>query len=146
MKPRILKRIQRNDPEYGQVWALREEVLRKPLGLSLRDEDLSGEDAEITIAALQDNAVKGCVMLRPVSPEALKLRQMAVSPDCQGQGLGAALIREAEAFAKQQRFRRITLHARITAVAFYERFGYTRAGDVFSEVGIPHLLMQKHLS
>jgi predicted GNAT family N-acyltransferase len=35
------------------------------------------------------------------------------------------------------------LHARIVAVGFYEKMGYVRQGELFTEVGIPHVLMQK---
>jgi predicted GNAT family N-acyltransferase len=145
MKSFTLKRISIHDPEYPRVLALREAVLRKPLGLSLRDEDLSGEGDEHIVIALQDDIVTGCVMLKPVSGEALKLRQMAVAEAHQGKGVGAALIRDAEMLAIEIGFTTITLHARSTAVPFYERNGYRGSGEVFTEVGIPHLLMQKQL-
>ncbi|MBS1687606.1 MAG: GNAT family N-acetyltransferase, partial [Bacteroidetes bacterium] len=35
-----IKEIKVNTPEYEQVWELREEVLRKPLGQSLKNDDL----------------------------------------------------------------------------------------------------------
>ena len=146
MNPITLKRIGIQAPEYPQVWTLREEVLRRPLGLSLRDEDLSGETEEYVIIALQGEAVIGCVMLRPVSKEELKLRQMAVAEEFQGKGVGAAIVREAEMLAAEKGFTLITLHARMNAVPFYERCSYEAVGDMFSEVGIPHLLMQKSLS
>jgi predicted N-acetyltransferase YhbS len=142
----IIKRISTNDPEFAQVLAIREEVLRRPLGLSLHDEDLSEENAEETFIALQKDSVIGCVMLRPVPGGLLKLRQMAVAEDHQGRGIGAALVQAAEDYALAGGYAGITLHARITAVPFYERLGYRAGGNVFSEVGIPHLLMQKQVS
>ena len=145
MIPVTIKYISPDDPAYRGVWDLREEVLRKPLGLSLRDEDLSGEAGEQIIAALQGDAVVGCVMLRPAGTEALKLRQMAVAVSQQGRGTGAALVHAAETFALRNGYKAITLHARMTAVPFYERLGYRAEGDVFEEVGIPHLLMNKQL-
>ena len=38
----------------------------------------------------------GCVLLRPVDQDRIKLRQMAVSETCQGQGMGARLVGYAE--------------------------------------------------
>ena len=37
------------------------------------------------------------------------------------------------------------LHARETAVVFYEKLGYSSLGDQFEEVTIPHWAMEKRL-
>ena len=146
MKDIVIKRISVHDPEYDDVWALREEILRKPLNQSLRDDDLSGESDEHIIVAMDGEKVVGCVMLRPLAQGKLKARQMAVATAYQGRGIGAALIRAAEAFGAEGGFSRITLHARKTVVPFYEQLGYIAEGEEFSEVGIPHLFMQKTLA
>ena len=39
----------------------------------------------------------------------------------------------------------MVLHARETAVGFYEKLGYKTSGDKFIEVTIPHFPMQKEL-
>ncbi len=127
-----------------QVWQLREEVLRQPLGLSLRDEDLSEEAEDITFFACTDSGeMLGCLMLRPLSTCALKLRQMAVRENAQGQGIGRKLVETAEAYALAKGFYMISLHARQHAIPFYERLGYEAEGATFIEVGIPHRLMKK---
>jgi predicted GNAT family N-acyltransferase len=146
MNPITLKRIDIHAPEYPQVWTLREEILRRPLGMSLNDEDLSKEAEEYIIIALQQEIVIGCVMLRPISTDRLKLRQMAVAENFQGKGVGAAIVAGAEHLATELGVPYISLHARMEAVPFYERCGYERVGVEFTEVGIPHLLMQKRLS
>ena len=38
------------------------------------------------------------------------------------------------------------MHARDTAVPFYEKLGYLCCGEPFEEVGIAHIKMQKQLS
>lgn len=141
-----IRQISTLDPEYAQVWALREAVLRQPIGLSLHDEDLSGEVNEHILVAMQHDNVVGCLLLRPVNTRELKARQMAVAGAEQGNGLGAALMREAEALAVSGGYTLITLHARETAVPFYDRLGYKGVGSGFTEVGIPHLLMQKQVA
>jgi predicted GNAT family N-acyltransferase len=37
------------------------------------------------------------------------------------------------------------MHARKTAVGFYEKFGYQVSGNVFEEVTLPHFVMEKDL-
>lgn len=127
-----------------QIWQLRDTVLRRPLGLSLRNEDLSGEAQEVTLYATdEEKNVAGCLMLRKLSSDELKLRQMAVAPAFQGKGVGRRLVQSAEAFAAEHGYQSISLHARLHALPFYEKAGYEAAGEVFTEVGIPHRLMRK---
>jgi predicted GNAT family N-acyltransferase len=35
------------------------------------------------------------------------------------------------------------MHARDSAIGFYEKFGYVTRGDVFMEVNVPHHVMEK---
>ena len=57
------------------------------------------------------------------------MRQVAVVNDLQGQGIGKALVKYSEALAQRLGSCRMILHARETAVAFYERLGYRQCGD-----------------
>lgn len=146
MSAYTLQVITTHHPLYAQVYDLREEVLRKPIGLSLRNEDLGAESADTIIVALDGaHRVIGCVMLRPIGSKEVKLRQMAIAAQWQGQGVGMALLRKAEEVAGASGYDTISLHARQPAVPFYEKGGYRSEGDVFMEVGIPHLFMHKHL-
>jgi predicted GNAT family N-acyltransferase len=140
-----IKQIHISDPEYLQVWALRQAVLRKPLGLSLLDEDLSGEAAEHILVAMLDGEVIGCVLLQPVTAHELKLRQMAVNPYHQGRGIGTAIVKAALALAHAEGYKVMTLHARSPAVPFYAKEGFAAEGELFTEVGIPHQAMIKQL-
>ncbi len=132
-------------PEYTAVWHLRDAVLRQPIGLSLRDEDLRGEADELILALFEGDEAVGCVLMQPLGDAAGKLRQMAVAPHRQRQGLGQQLIRAAEDAARTEGRTKLVLHARETAVPFYESLGYTVTGTRFSEVGIPHWAMEKQL-
>jgi len=143
MNALTIKRIHNTDPLFQQVWNLREEVLRLPLGLSLKGEDLSEELNEDIIVALHDQQVIGCVHLRKLSEDRFKLRQMAIEPRFQGTGTGKILIQQAEILAREKGITHIELHARLEAVPFYLKCGYQVSGNVFMEVGIPHLLMEK---
>jgi ribosomal protein S18 acetylase RimI-like enzyme len=70
---------------------------------------------------------------------------MAVKDDIQGKGIGASIISFAESVAVDKGFDFIIMHARDTAIGFYEKFGYKVTGDVFYEVNLPHHLMEKKL-
>lgn len=138
-----IQSITTQHPAYQQVWNLREEVLRKPLGLSLKDEDLSGEVDEIILVAFDGDTLTGSIQMRTLGDGVVKFRQMAVLADRQKSGIGSQLMRAAEALAWQEGYLEIEFHARLTAVPFYEKLGYQTEGEPFEEVGIPHLLMTK---
>jgi N-acetylglutamate synthase-like GNAT family acetyltransferase len=131
-------------PLYAQVYQLREIVLRQPLGLSLKNEVLDGDKADTIVVAADDQTVVGCVMMKVADEHTIKLRQMAVAPDRQQQGIGRMLIAAAERIAWERGFETISLHARCSAADFYTKLGYEETGPVFEEVTIPHILMQKH--
>jgi predicted GNAT family N-acyltransferase len=131
-------------PDYDESIALRYAVLRKPLGLEYTPEQLSAEWSDIHLAAF-DAAGKmiGILLLTPVSESVVKMRQVAIAPEQQGKGVGAALVAASETTAQEHGFNKITLHARESAVPFYLRLGYRVIGDKFEEVGIPHFAMEK---
>ncbi|MBD0374239.1 MAG: GNAT family N-acetyltransferase, partial [Flavisolibacter sp.] len=107
-----LKIIDHGSPEYQQMLKLRDEILRKPLGLTFSDEELAREKDNLLIAAYEDDQMIGCCMLVEEDPETVRLRQMAVLNYLQGKGLGRALMNFAENLARDRGYKKITMHAR----------------------------------
>ncbi len=139
-------KIEFGTPEYDEAVHLRYEVLRKPLGLVFTPEQLAAEYSDHHLAAFAaGGALVGYLNLTPVDEQAVKMRQVAVAPDLQGQGIGKALVEASEDLARRLGFNCMVLHARETAVSFYLRAGYTVIGDRFEEVTIPHFKMEKEL-
>ena len=140
-----LKIIDHGTKEYKQMVQLRNDILRKPLGLSFTAEELEKEKEEILIGAFEEEKMLGCCMLITMDPVTVRLRQMAVLNNQQGKGIGRALMQFAENIARDRGFRKITMHARKTAIGFYEKLGYEVNGEQFEEVSIPHFIMEKVL-
>ena len=140
-----LKIIDHGTKEYQQMVKLRDDILRKPLGLSFSPEELENEKSNLMIGAFEDGNILGCAMLFEESSRVVKLRQMAVLNALQGKGIGRALMQFAENLARDHGYRVLTMHARKNAVGFYEKMGYTVKGDEFMEVSIPHYEMEKQL-
>ena len=139
----IIKQIRDSAAEFPQVWQLREEILRQPLGLSLKDEDLSDDKPDTIFIALHNDKVIGCVMMHPVDADTIKLRQMAVHTDWQGKGIGKMLVAAAEQFSWRKNYIQVVMHARDHAIGFYENSGYKVCSAFFTEVKIPHVKMEK---
>lgn len=140
-----LKILDHGSKEYQQMVRLREDILRKPLGLSLSPEELEKEKDNMLIGAFEDEDMLGCCMLVEESPDTVRLRQMAVLNDLQGKGIGRALMNFAENLARDRGYRNLMMHARKNVVGFYEKMGYKVQGDEFEEVTIPHFVMVKKL-
>lgn len=133
-------------PEYDEAVGLRYEVLRKPLGLDYTTGQLAAEYDQIHLAAYDPSGqLLAYLNLTPADAQIVKMRQVAVAPTHQGKGIGALLVTESERIARNLLYTTMSLHARETAVPFYERLGYLREGDRFEEVGIPHFKMKKEL-
>jgi ribosomal protein S18 acetylase RimI-like enzyme len=140
-----LKIIEHGSPEYQRMVKLRLDILRKPLGLGFTQEELDSEKENILLAAFEDEDVLACCMLLEEVPGTARLRQMAVLNDLQGKGIGRALMNFAENVARDQGFRKLRMHARKNALGFYEKMGYKVKSEEFTEVTIPHYVMEKDL-
>ncbi len=140
-----LKIIDHGSEEYRQMVKLRDDILRKPLGLGFTPEELESEKDNMLIAAFEDEDILGCCMLVEEKSDTVRLRQMAVLNDLQGKGIGRALMNFAENIARDRGYKIINMHARINAVGFYEKMGYKIASEEFTEITIPHYVMEKRL-
>jgi predicted GNAT family N-acyltransferase len=129
---------------YAAAVELRRRVLRWPLGLEFTDEELAGEADQVHFVDLTNGQAIACLTMVPQGTD-VKMRQVAVDPTRQGQGKGRQIVEHTEAWAREQGFERITLHARETAVPFYLALGYEFGGEPFEEVGIPHRFMSKFI-
>ena len=136
--------IEYSTPLYKSALELRNEILRKPLGRSLDLVDLDGESEQQHFGILShENTLIACVSAKEISSKHQKLRQMAVAEKFQGQGVGAELVSRVERELIAQGVQEISLHARESAIKFYEKLGYNCIGELFDEVGISHIKMHK---
>lgn len=140
-----LKIIDHGTPEYRQMIKLRDDILRRPLGLGFTEEELETEKDNLLIGAFEDEDILGCAMLVEENPTTIRLRQMAVLNDLQGKGIGRALMQFAENLARDHGYKILSMHARINAIGFYEKMGYKVTSDAFIEVTMPHYVMEKEL-
>jgi len=140
-----LKQIDHGTKEYQQMVKLRKDILRQPLGLTFTDEELAREKEDILIGAFDDDEILACCLLTRTDNHSVRLRQMAVQNNLQGKGIGASMMNFAETVARDKGFKKMVMHARKTALGFYEKLGYRVVGDEFTEVTIPHFIMEKRL-
>lgn len=75
------------------------------------------------------------------------LRQMATDPAYRGRGAGSAVLRAVIAYVTEQDSA-VWCHARVPAIAFYERHGFRAVGDIHpsGDPPIPHRYMYRPVS
>lgn len=140
-----LKQIEHGSKEYEHMVQLRNEMLRKPLGLFFSPEELAREKNDILIGAFDEDEIIGCCLITKVDSNCAKLRQMAVQKNKQGMGVGESMMGFAENVARDKGYKVLMMHARDTATGFYEKYGYKIKGDQFIEVNVTHHVMEKKL-
>ena len=116
-----------------------------------REEELDDLDAEaVHCVAYDDGTTVGAGRLvLPHGPgpgeEYGKIGRMAVLAAHRSRGIGAAVLDALEREGAARGVRLFRLSAQLTARGFYDRRGYTAAGESYDEVGIPHIAMEKRL-
>jgi predicted GNAT family N-acyltransferase len=141
-----LRVIEFQSIDYYQALALRDRVLRAPLGLFFSGEDIRAEHPYTHFGLFEESLLLATAQLVSSENGVYKMRQVAVNPDSQNQGLGSKLVHYLEQWVLAQNGNQLVLHARTTAVPFYLKLEYQCEGLEFMEVGIPHFRMHKRLS
>ena len=141
----IIRTIDFGTLEYEKSLELRDLVLRKPLGMSIYNDNLESDAKDILVGAFLKNELVGTLILSKINSEVLKMRQVAVDQTLKEIGIGRRLVLCSEQLAISLKTHNIELNARKLVIPFYQKLGYEMIGTEFIEVGIPHFKMIKTL-
>src|SRR5689334_18081019 len=123
-----IKLIEFSSPEYQQMIFLRTEELLKPVGVPASYINPEKESGDFFIGAFEAGKILGCCVLTEKNKTTVQLRQMVVTKEWQGKGLGADIIRFAEEIARVNNFDILMMHARDPVIDFYKKSGYKVVG------------------
>ena len=140
-----IKMIDYHSKDYSQEQELRDRVLRKPLGMSLYNENMEAEQHDVHVGAFMHGTLAGVLILTRINATEIKMRQVAVDEASRELHIGTEMVLFAELYAKKSGYSTMMLNARKTAVGFYEKLGYQTIGEEFLEINIPHFKMRKCL-
>ena len=135
--------------DFKAYYALRYKVLREPWGHPKGTEKDDYEPISEHFMAVDDSSgeVLGVVKLYEKAPGVGYISHLAVAVDRQHQGIGRLLIQTVEARARVRGLHSLGTMARVTATAFFEKYGYRVAGIPAPHLGTTHLAwMEKELS
>ena len=141
----MIKNIKSGSTEYKEILDLRNKVLRIPLGMDIKNDDLTGEDLCQHLGFYNEEEMIGCLQIKIIDADVFQIRQMAVLPDHQRRGVGSALLFEAERIIKEHGGNTVLIESRNYAIPFYEHNGYIAYGEYFNKINIPHKLMKKNI-
>ena len=134
-------------PEYDETVALRDRVLRKPLGIEFSEAQIAQEYDSMHLALYsREGELLACLVMTPKGEGRWKMRQVAVEEMWQGKGIGKQLVLWTERQMQLLDAKIIELHARDIAIPFYLKLEYELEGEPFEEVGIPHRAMIKNIA
>ena len=131
--------------DYRKLRGLRFAELRKPLGLDWTEAEGKADQLDRHFGLYLNGELVGTVVISALKSGLSKLRQIAVAHSHQGRGLGRILMAGIESLLAMEGAKGFELHARLEVAGFYDALDYVREGDLFEEIGLPHVKMVKLL-
>lgn len=120
------------------AYPLRRTVLRT--GTVSNDVAFDGDDGGFHLGAFDGDELVAISSWLPIDDATYRLRGMATAPNRRGAGIGAVLLAAGIDKLEQLGGRAVVANARVDALDFYLRHGFTQVGDVYLDAttGLPH--------
>lgn len=134
-----------DSPFYGESLIFRNRVLIEAVGRNENCRDFDFPEKDLYLSAFDGDLLIGTAILTPLDDASVRMRQMAVHEDFRNRGVGRLIVDEFERIAIGRGCPEIILHARESALGFYEKCGYRRTSEKFHEIEIPHYEMRKNI-
>jgi N-acetylglutamate synthase-like GNAT family acetyltransferase len=133
--------------QFKAYYALRYKVLREPGGHPKGTEKDDYEPISDHFMALNEaGEIVGAVKLYEKAPGVGHLSHLVVAPDYQHKGIGRLLLEHVEQRAKEKGYKTLGAMSRITATAYFEKFGFKIAELPTLHLGTIHLVwMEKNI-
>lgn len=115
-------------------------------GLALEDE-FDENDTQKTKYAVMFDENQPIATARSLSEneEILRIGRVATLKKYRGQKYGSEVFLALENLAKTENYKKILVHAELTAAPFYEKLGYKRHGEIYKEDKVPCITLIKNI-
>jgi len=142
----FIEKVDFTSDEYLESLKLREEILRKPIGLKISKEQLDNEknNNHYHFIAKQSKKVISALTMK-INPNSIQTCQIATDENYRGNGIGEKLLYFGEeyilSFIKKKEF---VVFSRLTSLSFYKNCSYEFKNDrIYIINGIEHRLLKK---
>lgn len=132
--------------DLARVFHIREIVFVKEQEVSAEEEYDEFESISSHFLARLDGEPAGTARWRNTD-KGIKLERFAVLKPMRGKGVGQALVKAVlrDIYSQPENEGKLLyLHAQLTAVPLYEKFGFEKDGGIFMECNIAHYAMKRH--
>jgi predicted GNAT family N-acyltransferase len=129
--------------DFKKAFAIREKVFVEEQQVPAEEEYDEFEDNSRHFLALADGVPCGTARWR-YTDKGVKLERFAVLAEYRSQKVGSALVQAVIndiQKEEQSKGKTLYLHAQLTAMPLYSKFGFQPIGDMFEECNIKHYKM-----
>ena len=141
----VIKDIEYGTQEYERSIDIRNEVFRRPWGLDIREEDLTGDKDMSMYGGYLEDLMIATIFLTQDDTETGRIKSVAILEEYQKMGLGRYLMDHVEDIARKKGYTKVNLMGRVSVEGFYEKLGYKTISPPFDYHTIPHIDMEKKL-
>lgn len=111
--------------EWDVYHRIRQDVLLESRKYAIKQPDEEDEPHHYPLLLWHGDQAIGTVRIDKLDEQAAALRLVAIDPKCQGQGHGAALLRQAECFVRDLGCAKAVVYSSTEAIGYYEAGGFT---------------------
>ena len=140
-----MRRIEYGTDEYEVSIDIRNEAFRKPWGMDIRDEDLTGDRNMDMYGAYLNGKMIATVFLTEDDKDTARVKSVAILQEYRNHGLGRYMMDFIEAKARDNGYTKVNLMGRVSVEGFYHKLGYNTISNPYEYHTIPHIDMTKEL-
>ena len=141
----LMKNIEYGTQEYERSIDIRNEAFRKPWGLDIRDEGLSGDKNMDMYGGYLNDVMIATIFLTEDKDKTARVKSVAILEEYRVSGLGTYLMNFIEDLARKRGYTKVNLMGRVSVEGFYHKLGYKTLSQPFDYNTIPHIDMEKYL-
>ena len=148
--------IEHNGNSYRAVFAvgieslpkaaeIREEIFIKEQGFTVEFDELDKSAVQCLLCRGEEPVAAARLYPDSEDKECAHIGRVAVVKEMRGLGIGSAVMKAVETYARENGYKRTALSAQCRAEKFYNANGYKARGDVYYDEFCPHVMMYKEL-
>lgn len=141
----VFKTIEFLSQEYHEMLQLRENVMRKPLGLLLSAEDVKDDNVRTHIGGYCNGVLICACSFKIIHRKIAHLYSVCVKQEFQNRGVGQQLMHFTEKYVKLLGAARLYVEGRESAKKFYQKCVFSPCGSEYIDMNILHQDMRKDI-